>query len=145
MAQVYTGAKGIVKIGGQTVAFVGGLNVNAEYTLTDVDIIGQLEVGDLAETAHKATGTINLFKVVNADGTVTNTAAALGIDTSSDPDVSAMRDQAYFDIEVVDSTKNDAIIYKMLDCKIESGSGQMDARGVWQGTWNFRARKAFGM
>lgn len=153
MSQVITGARGRVKIGTKTVGFVGGVNVTVENTLTDVDILGQLEVGDLAETAHKCNFSINYFKAVSdanvtpakGEVTPTNTAAAIGIDTSSQAQgVSSMRNQTYFDVIIEDDQTNESI-FVLKDCKFEGGTGQVDARGLWQGTWNFRALRGYGL
>jgi hypothetical protein len=148
MAQILTGAKAKVKIGGTVVGFAGGVNVNQENSLSDVDILGQLEVGDLAETGHKCNFSINYFKsVAEADGTgqEVQTANLLGLNNSEDEGLSSMRNTVYFDVEIVDDSNDELVIYKMVDCKFEGGSGQVDARGIWQGTWNFRARKGFGL
>ncbi len=156
MAQVFTGARGVVRIGEQVLGFVGGINVTVENTLTDVDVIGQLEVGDLAETAHKCNFSINSFKAItstnatdaNGDVITTNAisaAALLGIDTSSvTAGVTPMRDQTYFTVTIEDD-QTEETIFTMEKCKFEGGTGQVDARGLWQGTWNFRAIRGYGL
>lgn len=151
MSQVMTGARGHVKINGKIVGFASGINVTVEDTLTDVDVMGQIDVGDLAETAHKCNFSINLFK--NVDGS--NSAAFIGIDTShsvaaggavSTGDVQTMRNQVYFDVDVVrDEGNNEVAFFALRNCKWEGGTGQMDARGIWQGTWNFKAKRGFGL
>lgn len=138
MAQVLTGAKGTVQINGVTLAFASGIDVNEDNTLTDVDIMGQLDVGDLAETSHKCTFTIRHFKVINPE--VSQTASQLGLIS---PVMSENRNREYFDVTILDDNGNE--IYKMQDAKYESGAGSVDARGVWQGTWNFKAKKGFGI
>lgn len=151
MAQIITGARGIVRFTGSAnpVGFVSGVNVTVEDTITDVDILGQLEVGDLAETAHKANFSINHFQAING----TNSAATLGLDTSfkahtdktsiaPQTNVNSMRSQTAFQIDLVQED-TDVIFCSLVGCKYEGGTGQMDARGLWQGTWNFKATKAF--
>lgn len=138
MSQILTGAKAQVRINGEIIAFAGGVNVNQENTLSDVDIMGQLEVGDLAETGHRCTFSVNYFKIVNPE--IAQTAVQVGIEQAILAD---MRNQEYFDISIIDDAENE--IYKLEGCKFEGGSGQVDARGLWQGTWNFRARKGFGL
>lgn len=163
MSQVITGARGRVKINGQVVGFVGGVNVTVEDTLTDVSIMGQLHEGDLAETGHKCNFSMNVFRSVTdagvispeaAGATVVNSAAAMGIDSSFTTDqatgevkpgeVNTMRSQAYFDVDLEDELTGKSF-FALRSCKFEGGSGQMDARGVWQGTWNFRALKGYGL
>ena len=169
MAQVFTGARALVKINQKYVGFVSGVNVTVEDTLTDVDVLGQLEVGDLAETAHKCNFTVNYFKPVSENSqssapdassfmahnnaTVDNIthAALLGIDSSftgtketvEDGKISNMRSQAYFDCEIVDDITNKTI-FIMKNCKYQGGSGQCDSRGLWTGSWSFKAQKGFG-
>lgn len=146
MAQIFTGAKAKIFINDQLVGYVGGLNVNQENTLTDVDIIGQLEVGDLAETGHKINFSINYFKAVagnDGTGDQVDTAASLGLDTAAADGIASMRNQAYFNVVIQDD--QDREIYKIEEAKWEGGTGQIDARGVYNGTWNYRARKGYGL
>lgn len=164
MAQVLTGARGKIKIGGVLVGFVGGIDVDVENTLADVDILGQLERGDLAEVGHKCNFTINYFKailpqetvgqntVAGAGSVLPNTAAAIGIDSSNNSttgvtpgNIDNMRAQTYFDVEIVDDLNKDAVIFYMQDCKLEGGTGRLEARGIWNGTWRFQAKKGFGL
>jgi hypothetical protein len=165
MSQVVTGARGKVKINGVLVGFISGIDVDVENTLADVDVLGQLERADLAEVGHKCNFTINTFKAVPPQATVgaptpagagavfPNTAAAIGIDTSAGfgatgvipGNVDAMRSQAYFDVEIVDDLNKDAVIFYMQNCKLEGGTGRLEARGIWQGTWRFQAQRGFGL
>lgn len=154
MAQVMTGARGRVRINGKVVGFIGGVNVSVENTLTEVSILGQLEEGDLAETGHKCNFSMTYFKALRDDGVasssakgefIPNSAVAIGIDKSSlAAGVVGMRDQTYFDV-LIEDDQTDAVIFVLEKCKFEGGSGQVDARGVWQGTWNFRAIRGYGL
>jgi hypothetical protein len=138
MAQIITGAKAIVKIGIDAIAFASGVNVTQENTLADVDVLGQLEVADLAETGHRVSFSVNYFKITDPEKA--NNAVRVGIENAI---LSNMRNQAEFEVTIVDDSG--AIIYRMTGCKFEGGSGSVDARGLWQGTWNFRARKGIGL
>lgn len=154
MSQVMTGARGTVRINNKVVGFVSGVNVTIEDTLTDADIMGQLEVGDLAETGHKCNFSINHFKALTDQGVasasakgefVPNSATAIGIDKSSfAAGVLPLRDQAFFDV-IIEDDQTKATIMTLEKCKFEGGTGQVDARGLWQGTWNFRATRGFGL
>jgi len=171
MAQVFTGARGLVRVGDTDIGFMTGINVNVEYTLTDVDVLGKLETGDFAETGVKVTFSANTFKAINVtqatvenpiegvpEGTTvysdTNSAGFLGIDKSyrasatgvAPASVGNMRAQNYFDVQIVDDqNESKPVVFMLKDCKFEGGSGQMDARGIWQGTWNFKAKAGFGL
>jgi hypothetical protein len=157
MSQVITGARGRVRIKGQVVGYVGGVNVTVEHTLTDVDVMGQLEVGDLAETGHKCNFSINLFKAIaNANinslpgqgestpNSAANTGSESPIDTSTEDTVLPLRSQDYFDVLLEDDQTGEPFFH-LKNCKWEGGTGQVDARGLWQGTWNFRAQRGHGL
>ncbi len=135
MAKVFSGAKGALKINGTKVAFVGSINITEENTLTDIDVLDQLEVAEHAETGHKVSATVNLFKI---DG---NSAAQLGIRPDNLRDILS---QPELTLEVYNSV-DDRVEYEMSGVKFEGGSGALDARGVWQGTWNLKARIGKGL
>jgi hypothetical protein len=168
MAQVITGARGKVVVNGQVVGFVGGVDVDIENTLADVDVLGQIERADLAEVGHKCNFTINYFKAVPPSTPTTKgaphgaaagvvfplSAAGLGIDSSSANtakegvkagDINLMRSQVYFDVEIQDDLQGGNNVFVMQNCKLEGGTGRLEARGIWQGTWKFQAQKGFGL
>lgn len=135
MSKVFSGSKAALKLNGVKVAFVGSVNITEDNTLTDVDVLDQLEVGEHAETAHKCSFTCNLFKI---DG---NSAQQLGLSPSSLRDILT---QAELTMELYNSV-DDTVEYTMSGVKWEGGSGSVDARGVWQGTWNFKGRIGRGL
>lgn len=135
MSKVFSGSKAALKLNGIKVAFVGSVNINEENTLTDIDVIDQLEVAEHAETGHKVSFTCNLFKI---DG---NSAEQLGLSPS---DLRAILSQPELTMELYNSV-DDRIEYTMSGVKWEGGSGSVDARGVWQGTWNFKGRIGRGL
>lgn len=165
MSAIFTGARGKVYVGTKAIGWVGGVNVTVENTLTDVDVMGQLEVGDLAETGHKCNFSINTFKAIASTATVkplfnaegvqinapevaasleANTAYANQFDSSTTASVMPMRNQGYFEVTIHDD-QTDEVVFTMSNCKFEGGTGQADARGLWQGTWNFRAQRGHGL
>lgn len=152
MAQIFTGSKAIVKVKGLPVGFASGVNVNIENTLADVDVLGQLDPKEMAETGHRASGSINHFKPLG-DDVNSGFAALLGIDSSysfsggelKEGDLSSMRDQVEFDLEIVNNSNENKLIFKLVGCKLEGGSGSVDSRGIWQGVWNFRSRQGYGI
>ena len=77
MSEVFTGSKASLKLNGVKVAFIGGINITEENTLTDIDVIDQLEVAEHAETGHKVSFSCNLFKVA------ANSAQSLGLSPSN--------------------------------------------------------------
>lgn len=135
MAKVLTGSKAQLKINGVKVGFVGSVNITEENTLTDIDVIDQLEVAEHAETAHKVSFTCNLFKI---DG---NTVSQLGIRPDNIRDILT---QPELTLELFNSVE-DRVEYTISGVKFESGTGSLDARGVYQGTWNFKGRIGSGL
>lgn len=130
MSKVLTGSKGAVKINGAKVAYVGGVNITEDNALTDIDVLDQLEVAELAETGHKVNFSCNLFKI---DG---NSTTQLGISPTNLRDIMT---QPELTMEMYNSVDN-RVEYTISGVKWGGGSGSMDARGVWQGTWNFKGR-----
>lgn len=135
MSKTLTGSKASLKLQGQKVAFIGSLNINQENTLTDIDVLDQLEVAEHAETGHKVSFSCNLFKVDE------NSAESLGLDPANLDDI--LR-QGEMTMEVYNRI-GDKVEYTMSGVKWEGGSGSVDARGVWQGTWNFKGRRGKGL
>jgi hypothetical protein len=135
MSQVFTGSKASLKLNGQKVAFVGSINITQELTLTDIDVLDQLEIGEAAETGFKCNFTANLFKID------TNSAASLGLETSN---ISDFLSQGEMTMEVYDSI-GDKVQFTMKRVKWEGGSGSVDARGVYQGVFNFKGVTSTGL
>jgi len=135
MSKVLTGSKASLKLNGVKVAYVGGLQITEDNTLTDIDVLDQLEVAEHAETAHKVSFTCNLFKI---DG---NSVSQLGIRADNIRDIMS---QPELTMEVYNSI-DDRVEYTASGVKFEGGSGSIDARGVWNGTWNFKARIGSGL
>lgn len=135
MSKVLTGSKAALKINGVKVGYVGGVNINEDNTLTDIDVLDQLEVAEHAETAHKVSFSANLFKI---DG---NSTVQLGISPANIRDILT---QPELTMELYNSV-DDRVEYTISGVKFEGGSGSVDARGVWQGTWNFKGRIGRGL
>ena len=135
MARTKTGSRLAVKISGTKVAFASDFTVNHENQLQDIDVLDQLEVAEHAEVGHKVNGTINLFKVDE------NAAELFGFDPRN---IDGLLAQAELTLEVFDR-EDGTVIYEITGVKFEGGSGSVNARGVWQGTWNFRGRIGHGM
>jgi hypothetical protein len=135
MSKVLTGSKAAVKINGQKIMFVGGVNINEDNTLTDIDVLDQLEVAELAETAHKVSFSCTMFKI---DG---NATSQLGIAPGNLRDILTQPELTF---ELYNSV-DDRVEYTISGVKWEGGSGSVDARGVWQGNWNFKGRIGRGM
>lgn len=135
MSQVFSGSKGSLKLNGQKIAFVGSISVNHANTLAGIDVIDQLEKAEWAEVGHEVSFSCNLFKVDE------NAAQALGLDPANLDDILS---QPELTMEVYDRIK-DKVQYTMSGVKFEDGTGQMDARGVWNGTYNFKGRRGHGI
>lgn len=135
MSKVLSGSKAALKLDGVKVAWVGSININHENTLMDIDVLDQLEVAEHAEVGHKVSFSCNLFKIDE------NAAKVLGLDPDNLDDILS---QSEMTMEVYDRI-GDKVAYDMSGVKWEGGTGSIDARGVWQGTWNFRGRRGKGL
>lgn len=135
MSKVLTGSKGALKINGVKIGFVGSVSIQEENTLTDIDVLDQLEVAEHAETGHKVSFSCNLFKIEG------NSVSALGIQPDNLRDIMT---QPELTMELYNSI-DERVEYTISGVKWEGGSGSLDARGVWNGTWNFKGRIGRGM
>lgn len=135
MSKVLTGSKAALKINGTKIAYVGSVNITEENTLSDIEVLDQLEVAELAETGHKVSFSCNLFKI---DG---NATSDLGIAPGSLKDILT---QPELTMELYNSV-DDRVEYTISGVKWQGGSGSVDARGVWQGSWNFKGKIGRGM
>lgn len=134
MSQTFSGSRGALLINGTKVAFIGGITINQENTLTPIDVLDQLQVAEHAETGHKVSFTATYFKVD------ANSAISLGLDFQNINDILSQPEST---MEVFDSVEN-IVQYSMSGVKFEGGSGTLEARDVWRGTWNFRATQRTG-
>ena len=135
MSKVLSGSKASLKINGVKIAFVGSVTINEENTLQDVDVLDQLDVAEHAEVAHKVSFTCNYFKI---DG---NSAVDLGIQPSNLRDVLT---QPELTMELYNSI-DDKVEYTISGVKFEGGSGTLNARGIWEGSWSFKGRRGQGL
>lgn len=135
MSQTFSGPKASIKMNGVKIGFTSSFSVNEDNTLTDVDVLDQLETAEQAETGHKVSFTMNMFKI---DG---NSMVELGITPDNIDD---MLRQPELSFEVYNRI-TDEVEYTLQRCKYKGGSGSVDSRGLWQGVANFGAvRRAPG-
>jgi len=135
MSQTISGSRASLKINGKKVAFVGSVNLTIENTLTPINVIDQLEIAEACETGHVVNFTANYFKVD------ANSAAALGFEFENLDDLLS---QPELTMEMYDRV-GDKVIANVSGVKCSGGSGSIDARGVWNGTWNFIGRIGRGL
>lgn len=158
MALVITGAKAIVKISGETLAFVTGVSVNQENRLEEIAELDKLEVAEYAENGHRCSITVNTIKLAgdaNLGGTaISNIAQSISQDFADDLRKILLQPEMIIEVvetvpvldgqgNIVDFTEN--AIYIGYGAKFEGGTGQLDARGVWQGNWTFKCRRGVGI
>lgn len=130
MSNTISGSKASLKLNGVKIAYASGVQVNREDTLLDVDVLDQLEVAEHAEVAHKASFTVNIFKVD------ANAATKFGFDPANLSDILS-QPELTFEVYNRVSDKVECVITGV---KRESSSGSLDARGVWTGSWSFKGR-----
>jgi len=152
MALVVTGAQAIIRISGEILAFASGVSVTHENRLEEIPQLDSLEVGEYADNGHRCSLSINLIKLA-PDAAIESTRisnSALTYSLESESDLKTALLQPEMIIEIVQPVLQgdvlvDQLVYVAYGCKFEGGSGQMDARGIWQGTWNFKARRGVGI
>lgn len=135
MANVFTGAKALIKLDNVVLAYVSGITINHENRLEEIPQLDDLQVAEYAENGHRCSFTISLFKTNN------NSAATLGLDPLNIKDILT---QPELLVEVIDE-ETDLPVYTMTGVKFQGGQGSVDARGVWLGSWNFVARRGRGI
>lgn len=135
MSKAFTGPKCSLKINGTKVAYASGFQVTHENTLADIDVLDELETAEHAEVGHKVNFSVNKFKIDD------NNASDFGLDPDNIDEILSQPEAAF---EVYNRI-GDKVEYEVLGVKFEGGSGSVDARGVWQGVWNFRGRRGKGI
>jgi hypothetical protein len=135
MSQSIAGASISLKLNGSKVAFLGNCNVTIEYTRTPINILDQLEVAEHALTAHVCSFTASFIKVD------ANTAISLGLEST---DLDSLFAQGELTAELYDRV-NDNVRAQISGVVFEGGSLTTEARGIMQGTWNFKGRIATGL
>lgn len=158
MALVITGARALIKLSGDVVLFAGGVSVTHENRLEEIPQLDSLEVAEYAESGHRCTLVINTFKLASDAkiGTtkIANSASNFFLDDHND--LKAILLQPEMIIEIVDSVPvrdskgnivdyTEVATYKATGAKFEGGTGQVDSRGVWNGVWNFKAKRGTGI
>jgi len=135
MSKVLTGVKASLKINGVKVAYVGSVNIDHSNQLTRIDVLDQVTSAELAETGHVASFSVNLFRIDETK------ASALGLDPRNIDDIIT---QPELTMEVYNRV-TDTVEYEMTGVKFAGGSGSVDARGVWNGSWNFEGIRGYGI
>lgn len=146
MAMVMTGAKAVIKLNGSILAFATGVSIEHDVSLEPIPNMDTLEVCEWAENGLKVTMTMNFIKLspgASLNGTqLSNSASTFSLDDQSD--LRRILLQPELIIEVLDNT-TDTPVYVGYGGKFAGGSGSIDARGVWMGTWRFNCRSGSGI
>lgn len=126
-SQVMTGAKAIFRLNGIQVAFASSCSYTEDIQLEDVNVLDRIEVMEHAEVGYRVTLTCQTFRVQN------QSVKQLGIM----PRFQDILTTGVIGAEVVDRVTN-TVLLLMQGVKLESRQSQVDARGVYTETWNFR-------
>lgn len=158
MANVVTGAKAFIKISGELVAFATGVSITHENRLEEIPQLDSLEVAEYAENGHRCTITLTTIKLASnasvGGQAISNSARDYALDDPKDPKSILLQPETI--IEVIEAVPvrdgsgrivdfQETPIYVGYGCKFEGGSGQLDARGIWQGSWSFKCRRGTGI
>lgn len=152
-----TGARAIIKLNGDVVAMASGISITHENRLEEIPQLDSLEVAEYAENGHRVSFSISIFKLLqDEDG---NNLYARNLKGGSDKSlIGANASNFYLDpldirdlltqpellVEVMDEISGTPV-YTITGAKFEGGTGSVDARGVWTGTWNFKGRRGRGL
>lgn len=160
MANVITGAKAMVKIGGETVGYATGIQITEVLLNGRIDSLGFIDTRELALIGRQVTATVNFIRIfqttANAiagrpqlaggdgpgEGTVDET-PALNTESSEVASARDRTDNAFaidkqqgFDLEIVDTQPNndeeEEVIYTLKGCKPSAHSIVVD-RGSLMG------------
>lgn len=159
MALIITGARALVKLSGEVILFAGGVSVTHENRLKEIPQLDDLEVAEFAEQGHRCEVTVTTFKLAS-DASVTggtkiaNSASNFSLDNPTD--LKNILLQPEIIIEIIDEVpvRNSAgnitdymetAIYTAFGSKFAGGSGSVDARGIWTGSWTFKAKRGTGI
>lgn len=127
-------------IGGAPVAYATGINITEDDSVTDIDVIDQLQVAELAYITHKVSFSVNLIKID------ANAAETVGLRPAYGSNLSSFLSNTKFTCEVFDSSTysqasgSGSALYLMTGVVFTGGTGTVEARDIWRGTWNFRAQ-----
>lgn len=135
MSAVVTGAKGVVKFNSLPVAWISGVSVEHRIQLDEIPQLDTMEVAEYAESGIRVSLTLTLFKGRRFG------AFTFGLDPQR-PDELITREEST--IELFDGTTGEPV-YVAEGCKFAGGGGQVDARGLWVGRWEFRCRRGRGI
>ncbi len=126
MSAIFTGVKASITLGNIPILWASGVQINQEMRYEETPQLDSLLVAEYAESGHRVSATISVFKGNN------QALADFGLDPS---DISDLLTQP----ELILTVYNDKGLpaYEMTGVKMKSGSGTLDARGVWTGNWSF--------
>ena len=146
MALVATGAKALVGFddglnGFTPIAFAGSISISHENRLEEIPQLDDVVIAEYAENGHRCSFSVSLFKLIGVDST-TYSFDASRLETL------LIQPELEFQVISQESQNPDdppVVLYSMTGVKFKGGSGQMDARGVWTGQWDFVARRGVGI
>lgn len=135
MANAFTGAKAIIKMDNNILAWASSININHENRVEEIPQLDDLMVGEYAENGHRCSFSVGIFKVNG------QTMADFGFDPVEIKSILTLP-------EIVVEVYNSAVglpIYEMSGVKFIGGTGTLDARGLWVGNWNFVCKRGRGI
>jgi hypothetical protein len=130
MATVFTGAKASITIDHQPILWATGVQVTQEMKLEEIPQLDDLEVAEYAENGFRVNFTVNVLK--------TNQQALFDFGLDGD-DITDLLLQPELLVTIYDNISKNPV-YEISGVKFRSGSGNVDARGIWTGAWSFTGR-----
>jgi hypothetical protein len=131
MSKTLTGSKIEVRLGDTAVFWATGFQVQDEIRLEETPQLDSLEVAEYGETGHRVAFTVNKIK------TNDQALSDFGLDPNRIEDVLL---QPELIVLVYDNVRN-APIYEITGVKRRGGTGSVNGKGVWEGSWSFVGRR----
>ena len=149
MAQVVTGAKAQVGFSDGInafvpIAFASSINITHENRLEEIPQLDSYEVVEYAPNGHRCNFTVNFFKLFDAASNQYLDSRFYNLD-STDITTLLIQPELIFQVISEEADGEVRVLYEMTGVSFEGGTGQVDARGLWTGTWRFRARRGIGI
>jgi hypothetical protein len=131
MSTVFTGAKATITIDHQPILWATNVQVTQENKLEEIPQLDDLEVAEYAENGHRISVTIGVLK------TNQQALADFGLDSDNVSDILLQPEML---VTIYDNTDNTPK-YEISGVKFRAGTGSVDSRGFWIGSWSFTGRR----
>lgn len=138
MSSVLTGARGVVKMDSLPVAFVSNVSVEHRIGHDAIPQLDSIEIAEYAETSMTVTVSFGVYKPINLAKSATQ---LFGLNPQNPNHLLTLGE---ITLELFDGL-TDTVAYVAEGCRFAGGSGSLNARGIWEGKWEFKAKRGRGI